>query len=101
MQSGGLPPAFGYTVGGVINYVTKSGSNDFHGTLFEDYRGTATNAKPELPVGSAKPPNNWNQFGGNFSGPVWIPKVYDGRNKTFFFVDYEGSRWVRHIHLRP
>jgi len=96
VQSGGLPPTFGYTVGGVINYVTKSGSNDFHGMLFEDYRGTATNAKPALPVGSAKPRNNWNQFGGNFNGPIWIPKVYDGRNRTFFFVDYEGSRWVRH-----
>lgn len=96
VQSGGLPPAFGYTVGGVINYVTKSGTNKFHGTLFEDYRGTATNAKPELPVGSAKPPNNWNQFGGDFGGPVWIPKLYNGRDKTFFFVDYDGSRWVRH-----
>jgi hypothetical protein len=95
VQSGGMSPELGYTSGGVLNYVTKGGSNAYHGTLFEDYRGTATNARPALPVYSPKNPQNWNQFGGNFGGPVWIPKIYNGHNRTFFFVDYDGSRWVR------
>jgi hypothetical protein len=95
VQSGGISPDLGYTSGGVLNYVTKGGTNGYHGMLFEDYRGTTTNARPALPVNSPKNPQNWNQFGGNFGGPVWIPKLYNGRNRTFFFVDYDGSRWVR------
>jgi hypothetical protein len=95
VQSGGMSPDLGYTSGGVLNYVTKGGGNSYHGTLFEDYRGTTTNARPALPVNSPKNPQNWNQFGGNFGGPVWIPKIYNGHNRTFFFVDYDGSRWVR------
>ena len=43
-------------------------------------------------MGSVAPPNNFNEFGGNFGGPIWIPKIYNGRNKTFFFVDYDGQR---------
>jgi len=95
VQSGGLPPALGNTVGGVINYVTKAGTNEYHGLLFEDYRGTDTTTRPELPAGAPAPVNIFNQFGGNIGGPLWMPKLYNRRNKTFVFVDYEGSRWVR------
>ncbi|QEE30301.1 TonB-dependent receptor [Terriglobus albidus] len=94
VQSGAMSAEFGATVGGVINYVTKSGSRTLHGMIFEDYRGTHLNATPALPYGSPKPLNNYNQYGGNIGGPVWIPKIYDGRKRSFFFVDYEGLRWA-------
>lgn len=95
VQSGGMSAEFGHTVGGVINYVTKSGTNEFHGTLFENHRSTATNARRALPINTAKPNNIYNQFGGVIGGPVWLPKLYDGRDRTFFFFSYDGSRWVR------
>ena len=95
VQSGGISADFGHTVGGVISYVTKSGSNAPHGLLFENYRGTATNARRAIPATSPRPPNNYNQFGGNIGGPVYLPKLYDGRNRTFFFFNYDGNRWVR------
>jgi hypothetical protein len=92
VQSGAMSAEFGGTVGGVVNYVTKSGSSHLHGALFEDYRGTRLNASPALPSRSAKPLNVYNQYGGTVGGPVWIPKIYDGRKRSFFFVDYEGLR---------
>lgn len=102
VQSGGMSAEFGHTVGGVINYVTKGGTNDFHGNLFESHRSTATNARRALPASSDKPRNIFNQFGGSIGGPVILPRFgeggpasYDGRNRTFFFFNYEGSRWVR------
>jgi trimeric autotransporter adhesin len=95
---------YGRAAGGVINFTTKSGANDIHGSLYEDFRNSALNANSfgnnmfgqtasGTPV-RPKVPFNTNQFGGTFSGPVWIPKVYDGHNRTFFFVSYEGLRRV-------
>lgn len=95
VQSGGMSSEYGYTVGGVVNYATQGGSNAFHGNLFENHRSTATNARRAIPATAAKPANVFNQFGGTFNGPVRLPKIYDGRNRTFFQFGYEGSRWVR------
>ena len=78
---------------GVVSVSTKSGGNDFHGNLFEFVRNDIFdarnyfNAQPQ-----AKPPFRRNQFGGAFSGPVLLPKIYNGKNKTFFFMDYFGMR---------
>lgn len=95
VQSGGMSPEYGRTVGGVVNYVTASGTNQFHGSLFESNRNTATTARRALPAVGEKPINNFNQFGGTIGGPVLIPRIYNGRNRTFFFFSYDGSRWLR------
>jgi hypothetical protein len=97
VQTSNLPAEFGNTAGGVINVVTKSGTNQVHGSLYEfvrndDFDGNNFFANS---AGQARAPIRFNQYGGAFGGPVYIPKVYDGRNKTFFFVSYEALRWTR------
>jgi outer membrane receptor for Fe3+-dicitrate len=74
VQSGGMSAEYGRTVGGVINYSTRSGGNEWHGNLFEFHRSTATNARLAIPATAAKPNNVYNQFGGSFSGPVRVPR---------------------------
>ena len=73
-----------------VNIVSKSGTNQLHGTAFEFLRNDAFDAKAHfnLPI----PELRQNQFGFVLGGPIYIPKVYDGRNKTFFLVNYEGWR---------
>jgi hypothetical protein len=79
-----------------INVITKSGGNDFHGTLFEFLRNSDLDAKNRFDKPTASvPPFKRNQFGGVVGGPVLIPKVIDGRNKLFFFFNYEGLRQVK------
>jgi len=79
--------------GAVVDVVTKSGGNALHGSLFEFLRNSAMDARNFFnPHGTAFPTFRLNQFGGSFGGPVVIPKVYNGKNRTFFFVDYEGYR---------
>jgi outer membrane receptor protein involved in Fe transport len=73
-----------------VNIVSKSGSNQLHGTAFEFLRNDAFDAK--APFQSAIPELRQNQFGFVVGGPIYIPKVYDGRNKSFFLVNYEGWR---------
>jgi hypothetical protein len=81
------PPAeFGRFNGGVVNLTTKSGTNQFHGSLFEFFRNEALNARNLFaPAGSAKPVFRRNQFGGTLGGPIQ-------KDKTFFFADYQGTR---------
>src|SRR5205807_9262065 len=87
---------FGSVLGGVVNVVTKSGTNQYHGSAWEYVRNNAFDARPSFlgPNGKA-PAFRQNQFGASFGGPVWIPKVYQGKNKTFFFVAYQGFRYTR------
>ncbi len=73
-----------------INLVSKSGTNQFHGSLFWFLRNDALDARNFFEAD--KLPLRQNQFGFVAGGPVFIPKVYDGRNKTFFLVNYEGMR---------
>jgi hypothetical protein len=75
---------------GDVTFTTKSGTNHFHGSLFEYLQNDAFDAKP-LNF-SEKAPKRFNTFGGSFGGPVAIPKLFDGGNRTFFFFDYEGNR---------
>jgi len=77
---------FGGKSGAVINVVTKSGTNGFHGSLFEFLRNDVLDAKNFFDApGAAIPPFRQNQFGGSLGGPI-------AKNRTFFFVDYEGQR---------
>ena len=75
---------------GDVTFTTKAGTNNFHGSLFEYFQNDALDADP---YGfSGKAPKHFNTFGGSLGGPVVIPHLLDLRNKTFFFVDYEGNR---------
>src|SRR5712692_8017799 len=80
---------FGGVLGGIVNVVSKSGTNNFHGTAWEFLRNTVLDAKNPLKGVASKLEQN--QFGANFGGPVILP-FYNGRNKTFFFGSYEGFR---------
>ncbi len=73
---------FGRTSGGVINLVTKSGGNEFHGSLFEFFRNEALDARNFFATSGPKPRYRQNQFGGSIGGPI-------RKNRTFFFGDYE------------
>src|SRR5215510_12911757 len=78
---------FGRSAGTIISATTKSGTNQFHSTLWEFVRNEKFDATK-----TPRQPFKQNQFGFTVGGPVWIPKLYDGHNKTFFFADYEGLR---------
>jgi hypothetical protein len=84
---------FGSVLGGVINVVTKSGTNDYHGTAWEYVRNTAFDARNTFL--KQVTPFRQNQFGASFGGPVWIPKLYNGKNKTFFYFAYQGFRYTQ------
>lgn len=73
-----------------VNVSTKSGTNQFHGVGFSYVRNAFFDARNFF--AAVNPPFKRNQFGGTFSGPILIPKVYDGRNKLFFMFNYEGLR---------
>ena len=75
----------------IINISLKSGTNDLHGTAFEFLRNDALDARNYFD-GSSIAPLRQNQFGYTLGGPVYIPKLYDGRNRSFFFANYEGLR---------
>ncbi|MCL4844705.1 MAG: TonB-dependent receptor, partial [Bryobacteraceae bacterium] len=85
---------YGRTGGGTVSIVTKGGGNQFKGSLFHYFQAEEMNAnQSELNRGGvAKPPMAINVFGFQASGPVWIPKVVDGRNKLFWTLSYEGLR---------
>src|ERR1700736_5788390 len=77
----------GLNSGAVVDVVTKSGTNDFHGSLFEFLRNSAMDARNYFNAkGTPFPSFRYNQYGGSFGGPIEIPKLYNGKNKTFFFV---------------
>ena len=83
----------GRNSGAVVDVITKSGTNQLHGSLFEFLRNSAMDARNFFsPKGTAFPTFRLNQFGGSFGGPVVLPKLYNGKDHTFFFVDYEGYR---------
>jgi Carboxypeptidase regulatory-like domain len=93
IQTSNYSADIGRNSGAVINVVTKSGTNELHGSVFEYLRNSAVDARSYFNrVGSAFPSFRLNQFGGSLGGPVVIPKLYHGKDKTFFFADYEGYR---------
>jgi hypothetical protein len=98
VQSHNDQAEYGSVLGGVVNVVTKSGTNSFHGALWEylrnndfDSRNPFTDFKGNVPAAPAS--FHQNEYGGDVGGPVRIPKLYNGTNKTFFFAAYEGWRY--------
>lgn len=75
---------------GDVTFTTKGGTNRVHGSLFEYFQNDKLDAT--VLNFNNKAPKRFNTFGGSLGGPVSIPKLYNGRNKTFFFLDYEGNR---------
>ena len=99
IQTSNYAPEFGQAGGGLFNITMKSGTNQFHGSAYEYYVNEFLNAgdpfsfnsgNPGNPSGGKfRPSNRRNDWGGTFGGPVWIPKVYNGKDRTFFFFSYE------------
>ncbi|MDP3000375.1 MAG: TonB-dependent receptor [Bryobacterales bacterium] len=81
---------YGRNAGSVVNVVTVSGSNQLHGSAWDFLRNTKLNARPFF--AAARGQNNQNQFGFSVGGPVLLPKIYSGKDRTFFFFGYEGTR---------
>ncbi len=97
--TGNATADYGKTSGGVVNAVTRSGQNQFHGSGYEFFRNSALDARNFFD-GATVPPFKRNQFGFSIGGPVYLPHfgeggsaiAYKGKNRTFFFFDYEGLR---------
>jgi hypothetical protein len=83
---------YGGSLGGVVNIVTKAGTNSYHGSGWEFVRSNSFDANPYF---SAPPSYHLNMFGGQMGGPIRIPHLYDGRNKTFFEIGAEGAHYSK------
>jgi hypothetical protein len=87
---------YGRTPGGQFSFVTRSGTNTPHGSLYDYFRNDALDANnwfnDNTVPATRKTAERQNDFGGTFGGPVWIPRLYQGQDKTFFFFSYEGLR---------
>jgi len=100
VQTSNTGADWGKFSGGVMNFSTKSGTNELHGELYEYLRNRVLNANDpfnkahEIVTGqpNKQPSFTQNQFGLNAGGPMWIPHVYDGRDKTFWFFSWEAFR---------
>ena len=90
VQTGVYPAEFGHGAT-QINVLTKSGGNSFHGSLFEFVRNDSFDAIPYAftSVHPAKSPFKWNDYGFEVDGPIYIPKLYNGRNRLFFMANDE------------
>jgi len=96
VQTNAYDASIGRQAGATINMETKTGANRYHGVLYEYNQNSFMNAnlfQTNL-VGGVVPPVHFNEYGGTVGGPVWIPKIYNGRQKTFFFVAWEETRNV-------
>ena len=85
MVTSTINPEYGRNSGAVMNAVIKNGTNQLHGDGFEFYRDTSMNSKNFF---TGVVPFHQNQFGGTVGGPIVLPHIYNGRNKTFFFFSY-------------
>src|SRR5580658_6263517 len=98
-SSGWMPADIGRGAAGFTNIVTRSGKSGFHGSFFEFLRNSALDARnyfdhPSIADPGRIPPFRRNEFGFTNGGPIVLPHVYDGRDRTFYFVQYQGFRQV-------
>lgn len=109
--STGLSPEYGRSTNGILNLITKTGTNNFHGSAYDIVRNTdfdantwfnnfysgencvGANDTPACKSAFAVPSDKKNNFGVNLGGPVWIPHVYNGKDRTFFFFNWEQVRF--------
>ena len=92
VETNNLTAEYGRLAGGAIQFTTKSGTKDFHGNAWEYIRNKIFNSNTWFAnhAGVARPAFTQNQYGFNIGGPVWLGHLYDGRKRTFFFVNWEG-----------
>jgi hypothetical protein len=90
----GYSAEYGRTSGGSVNVVVDSGTNQLHGGLYEFFRNEKLNANDFFrnARGESRQQDRYNQFGAKLGGPVYVPRLYNGRDRTFFFFNYEGLR---------
>jgi hypothetical protein len=91
----GMSAEYGRLSGGAVALVTRSGTNDLHGSAYEFFQNQVLNASDwnSNRYNEKKGAFHNNIYGFAVGGPVWIPKLYNGRNKTFFFLNYEGTSY--------
>jgi hypothetical protein len=94
VDTNGFKAEFGHAGGGAVSFVSRSGTNQWRGKVFEFMRDDAFDSNDYFSkaLGRAKPKLSQHDFGGVFGGPVMLPKLYNGRDKTFFFAAYEAYR---------
>jgi hypothetical protein len=94
VQSSSYSAEYGRNPGGQFSFATRSGTNEWHGTAFDYLRNNVFDANDWFTdyFAQPQPPLRQNDFGGTLGGPVEIPGLYNGRNRTFFFFSYEGLR---------
>ena len=85
---------YGGSLGGGVNIVTKSGTNSYHGSAWEFLRSNSFDAKPYF-ASTVYPSYHLNMFGGQMGGPIRIPHLYNGQDKTFFEIGAEGSHYTK------
>ena len=90
VQTANASARFGGNAGGVVNVITKSGTNQFHGDIFEFVRNAVFNGRSYF--ADKRDQLKRNQFGGTLGGPITIPMLYNGKDRTFFFGGYQGTR---------
>ncbi|MBV9081784.1 MAG: TonB-dependent receptor [Acidobacteriaceae bacterium] len=85
---------YGRTSGGIVTLITNSGTNDWHGAAYGYFRNEDLDANNYFNnlLGSPRSEDRYNLFGGKLGGPLSVPKIYNGKNRTFFFINYEGLR---------
>ena len=95
VQTNNYSAEFGRASGGIYNVVTKGGTNELHFSAYEFYRNKTLTANNwfSKAAGETAPPLTFNQYGGVLGGPIVIPKLYDGHNKSFFFIGTEIVRY--------
>ncbi|MBK5293146.1 MAG: TonB-dependent receptor, partial [Acidobacteriia bacterium] len=94
LQTGTLPAEYGRAGGNIMNIVIRSGTNEIHGSAYEYLRNSALDANLfyNNAAGRKLAPYTSHTYGFSVGGPVWLPKIYNGKNRTFFFFNFEGSR---------
>jgi Carboxypeptidase regulatory-like domain len=98
-SSGVMPAEIGHGAAGFTDVITKSGTDEVHGSVFEFIRNAAFDARnffdhPSIADEGRIPPFVRNEFGATNGGPVVLPKIYDGKDRTFYFVEYQGFRQI-------
>ena len=83
---------YGHTSGGFVEYTTKSGTDKYHGEAYEFFDNDKLQARGE--IAPIRPPVRQNQYGFTLGGPISIPKVYNGKNKSFFFFNYDYFKYT-------
>ncbi len=95
VQTTSFDAAVGHTPGAVLNTISKGGTNLYHGEVHEWIINSALDASTffQNASGGAKPTYQDNRYGASLGGPVRLLKLYDGKNRTFFFYGWEGNKW--------